>query len=60
MLTRVPFLAPGWLLPTFFGSDTPFDGDSQKRVIDRVKNMDLSDIEKEQILGGNLARILSL
>jgi predicted TIM-barrel fold metal-dependent hydrolase len=43
-----------------FGSDTPFDGDSQRRVMERVRNMDLSDIQKEQILGGNLARILDL
>ena len=43
-----------------FGSDTPFDGDSQRRVMERVKNMDLSDIQKEQILGENLAELLKL
>lgn len=43
-----------------FGSDTPFDGDSQRRVMERVENMALSDIQKEQILGGNLAKILDL
>jgi predicted TIM-barrel fold metal-dependent hydrolase len=43
-----------------FGSDTPFDGDSQRRVMERVRNMDLSDSQKEEILGGNLARILDL
>ena len=43
-----------------FGSDTPFDGDSQRRVMERVRNMAVSDTQKEQILGGNLARILRL
>ena len=43
-----------------FGSDTPFDGDSLKKIIDRVRNMDLSDEQKEKILGGNIARILRL
>jgi predicted TIM-barrel fold metal-dependent hydrolase len=43
-----------------FGSDTPFDGDSLPRVIQRVRNMDLPDIHKEQILGGNVAALLKV
>jgi len=43
-----------------FGSDTPFDGDSQRRVMERVKSMAFSDIQEEQILGRNLAKILNL
>ena len=43
-----------------FGSDTPFDGDSLRKVMERVRNMALSDIQKEQILGRNLAEMLKL
>lgn len=43
-----------------FGSDTPFDKDSLRRVMERVRNMALSDVQKEQILGGNIAELLKL
>ena len=43
-----------------FGSDTPFDGDSLRKILDRVRNMDLSNEQKEKILGGNIARLLRL
>ena len=43
-----------------FGSDTPFDGDSLRKVMERVRNLDISDDEKAQILGGNIARIIDL
>lgn len=43
-----------------FGSDTPFDGDSLSKVMERVKKLDLSDNEKGQILGENMAKILQL
>ena len=43
-----------------FGSDTPFDKDAQKINIERFKKMALSDVEKEQILGKNIAKILNL
>ena len=43
-----------------FGSDTPFDKDSLRKVTERVRNMDLSDSQKEQILGTNIAMLLKL
>ena len=42
------------------GSDTPFDGDSLPRVIHRVRHMDLPDIDKEKILGANVAALLKV
>ena len=43
-----------------FGSDTPFDKDSLRKVKERVERMDLSDVQKGQILGDNIAKILNL
>jgi predicted TIM-barrel fold metal-dependent hydrolase len=43
-----------------FGSDTPFDRDALRSNMERLENMDLSDVQKEQILGENIAKILNL
>ena len=43
-----------------FGSDTPFDGDSLGKIMERVRNLDISEKEKAQILGGNMAGIIGL
>ena len=43
-----------------FGSDTPFDRDALKNNMERIKAMDLSEIQKEQILGKNLQEMLKL
>lgn len=43
-----------------FGSDTPFDKDSLGQVLHRVRSMNLSDVQKEQILGMNIVRLLKI
>jgi len=43
-----------------FGSDTPFDENALKNNLKRIRKMDLSDVQKEQILGENIAKILNL
>ena len=43
-----------------FGSDTPFDKDALSNNLERIKNMDLSHVQREQILGRNIAEILKL
>ena len=43
-----------------FGSDTPFDKNSLERGMERVRSMALSAIQKERILGGNIADLLKL
>lgn len=43
-----------------FGSDVPYGRHNQVININRIAGMDLSDKEKEMILGGNLQRIVDL
>ncbi|AGL02375.1 amidohydrolase family protein [Desulfoscipio gibsoniae] len=42
------------------GSDTPFGKDNLRKNIEKVTQLNISDREKELILGGNLQRILKL
>jgi len=40
-----------------FGSDTPFDNDALRKGLEKLRRMDLSDDQREQVLGRNIARI---
>lgn len=42
------------------GSDTPYGKDNLKQIIARVQGLDLSDSERNLILGGNLQKLLNL
>lgn len=42
------------------GSDTPYGKENLKQIISLVHNLNLSDLEKEMILGGNLQRLLRI
>lgn len=41
-----------------FGSDVPYGRDNQRLNIERVRALDISDADKDLILGGNMQRIL--
>jgi len=42
------------------GSDTPYGINNVRLIISRIRSLDLSDTEKEMILGNNLKSILEL
>ena len=43
-----------------FGSDTPYGKNNLQKNIDRIRNLDIEEQEKEMILGGNIRRLLKL
>jgi predicted TIM-barrel fold metal-dependent hydrolase len=43
-----------------FGSDVPYGKNNQKLNIDRIRSLDISEVEKERILGNNIREILSI
>lgn len=42
------------------GSDAPYGNDNLKQIIARVLRLNLSDSEKDLILGGNLQKLLKI
>ncbi|PKP30173.1 MAG: hypothetical protein CVU00_13880 [Bacteroidetes bacterium HGW-Bacteroidetes-17] len=44
-----------------FGTDTPYSGkDNIRQSINRIKNLEISNCDKELILGGNIQKLLKL
>ena len=42
------------------GSDAPYGRDNLARGIARIRSLDISEIDKELILGGNIERLLGV
>ena len=43
-----------------FGSDVPYGINNQKLNIDRIKNLNISEVEKTKILGNNIKGLLNI
>jgi Predicted metal-dependent hydrolase of the TIM-barrel fold len=43
-----------------FGSDTPYGKDNSKANIQRIRNLDITQAEKDDILGNNIIKLLGI
>lgn len=57
LLTAINYFGADRLL---FGSDVPYGKNNQKLNIDRVKNLNIKEVDKDKILGDNIRTILNI
>lgn len=57
LLKSINYFGPDRIL---FGSDVPYGKNNQKLNIQRVKNLDIKEVDKDKILGDNIREILNI
>jgi predicted TIM-barrel fold metal-dependent hydrolase len=57
LLKAINYFGPDRIL---FGSDVPYGQNNQRLNIERVKNLDISEVDKDKILGDNMRAILNI